>query len=61
MEYTTPKIVDYGDVAQLTAAQDFLNLLDDNAKAGQLAGLDNTSGPCPILNNLVNGVCTPIK
>ena len=47
MAYTPPTIVDYGDVAQLTAAQSNLNIADFNIFNGQVLGVQNSTGPCP--------------
>ena len=46
MKYTAPAIVDYGDVAELTAAMQNMNIGDYLVQAGQTLGNQNSTGSC---------------
>ncbi len=60
MHYTTPTISDYGDVAQLTAAQQNRNSADQIIGVGQTLGNQNSTGQCQTGFEVVGGICTPI-
>lgn len=60
MDYTRPTIVDYGDVAQLTAAQDSRNSGDFLVQAGQTLGIENSTGRCQTGFQDVGGICVPL-
>jgi hypothetical protein len=60
MEYTTPTIVDYGDVAQLTADLNFRNVGDFLVKSGQTLGVQNSTGQCQTGFQDVGGICVPL-
>jgi hypothetical protein len=60
MDYTRPKIVDYGDVAQLTAAQNYRDIGDNLVKGGQTLGLGNSTGQCQTGFQNVGGICVPL-
>lgn len=60
MKYISPTVVDYGDVAQLTACQNSLNIADACIANGQPLGIQNSSGVCPTGTQDVGGVCVPL-
>lgn len=60
MEYASPTIVDYGDVAELTASQDYRDIGDNLVKGGQTLGLQNSTGQCQTGFQNVGGICVPL-
>jgi hypothetical protein len=60
MDYTRPTIVDYGDVAELTAAQNYRNIGDNLVQGGQTLGVQNSTGQCQTGFQDVGGVCVPL-
>ena len=60
MDYTTPTIRDYGDVAQLTAAQNYRDIGDNLVQGGQTLGLQNSTGQCQTGFQNVGGICVPL-
>jgi hypothetical protein len=60
MEYTKPTIVDYGDVAELTASQDYRDIGDNLVQGGQTLGLQNSTGQCQTGFQNVGGICVPL-
>lgn len=60
MEYTTPTIVDYGDVAQVTADLNSRDKGDFLIQAGQTLGVQNSTGQCQTGFQNVGGICVPL-
>ena len=60
MTYTTPTIVDYGDVTQITAALQNRNTGDFLIQAGQTLGNQNSTGMCQTGFQQVGQTCVPI-
>ena len=60
MNYTTPTIADYGDVAQLTADQQNRNAADQIIGVGEVLGNLNSTGQCQTGFEVVGGICVPI-
>jgi hypothetical protein len=60
MDYTRPTIVDYGDVAQLTAQLNFKDIGDANFQTGETLGIQNSTGQCNTGQQNVGGVCVPL-
>jgi hypothetical protein len=60
MDYTRPTIVDYGDVTELTAAQNYRNIGDALVQSGQELGVQNSTGRCQTGTVIVGGICTPL-
>jgi hypothetical protein len=60
VHYTAPKIVDYGDIAQITAAQQNRSQADMTIPAGATLGNGNSSGICKTGFENVGGICVPI-
>jgi len=60
VNYTSPAIVDYGDVAQLTAAIDNRDVGDFLVQSGQTLGVQNSTGQCKTGFTNVGGICVPL-
>jgi len=60
MNYISPAIVDYGDVAQLTAAVDNRDVGDFLVQSGQTLGNQNSTGQCKTGFQNVGGICVPL-
>jgi hypothetical protein len=60
MDYTRPTIVDYGDVTELTAAQNYRNKGDILVQTGQELGIQNSTGRCQTGFQDVGGICVPL-
>jgi hypothetical protein len=60
MDYVTPAIADYGDVAQLTADQQNRNSADQIIGTGETLGNLNSTGTCQTGFEVVGGICVPI-
>jgi hypothetical protein len=60
VNYTSPAIVDYGDVAQLTAAMNNFDSGDFLIQSGQTLGVQNSTGKCQTGFKNVGGVCVPL-
>jgi hypothetical protein len=60
MDYTRPTIVDYGDVAELTASQNYRDVGDFLVQNGQTLGVQNSTGQCQTGFQNVGGICVPL-
>lgn len=60
MKYEAPKLTDYGNVAELTAATDNRNVGDALIQSGQTLGIQNSTGRCQTGFQDIGGICVPI-